>query len=39
MMGVFEYVSVLTSIIVGLGIAHLLGGVAGLVQHPGRHKS
>lgn len=38
-MGVFEYVSVLTSIIVGLGIAHLLGGVAGLVQHPGRHKS
>ena len=38
-MGVFEYVSVLTSIIVGLGIAHLLRGVAGLIQHPGRHKS
>ena len=38
-MGVFEYVSVLTSIIVGLGIAHLLRGVASLVQHPGRYKS
>lgn len=35
-MGVFEYVSVLTSIIVGLGIAHLLKGVATIVQHPGR---
>ena len=38
-MGVFEYVSVLTSIIIGLGIAHLLRGVAGLVQHPSRHKT
>ncbi|MEM9313322.1 MAG: hypothetical protein AAGA95_01740 [Pseudomonadota bacterium] len=37
-MDLFEYISVLTSIIVGLGIAHLLRGVAGLVQHPGRHK-
>jgi hypothetical protein len=36
--GIFEYISVLTSIIIGLGIAHLLRGVAGLVQHPGRHK-
>ena len=35
-MGVFEYVSVLTSIIVGLGIANLLKGVAEIVQHPGR---
>ena len=34
-MGVFEYVSVLTSIIVGLGIAHLLRGVAGLgLEYP-----
>ena len=37
-MGVFEYVSVLTSIIVGLGIAHLLKGVASIVQHPGRNR-
>jgi hypothetical protein len=34
----FEYISVLTSIIVGLGMAHLLRGLAGLVQHPGREK-
>ena len=32
----FEYVSVLTSVIVGLGVAHLLQGVARLVQHPSR---
>jgi hypothetical protein len=38
-MGVFEYVSVLTSIVVGLGIAHLLTGVATIVQHPGRQKA
>ena len=38
-MGLFEYISVLTSIIVGLGIAHLLRGVAELVQHPGRHRT
>jgi hypothetical protein len=37
-MGIFEYISVLTSIIVGLGIAHLLRGLAGLVQHPGRYR-
>jgi hypothetical protein len=37
-MGVFEYVSVLTSIIVGLGIAHLLQGIATIVQHPGRRR-
>ena len=37
-MDLFEYISVLTSIIVGLGIAHLLRGVAQLVQHPGRHR-
>lgn len=35
-MGVFEYVSVLTSIVVGLAIAHLLRGVVGIIQHPGR---
>ena len=38
-MGAFEYVSVLTSIVVGLAIAHLLQGVANLVQHPGRAKT
>jgi hypothetical protein len=38
-MGMFEYVSVLTSIIVGLGLAHLLQGVARLVQHPGRTRT
>jgi hypothetical protein len=35
-MGVFEYVSVLTSIVIGLGIAHLLSGVVRIIQHPGR---
>ncbi|HEY5774726.1 MAG TPA: hypothetical protein VIS57_01460 [Xanthomonadales bacterium] len=38
-MGVFEYVSVLTSLVVGLGIAHLLKGVASIVQHPGRNRT
>ena len=33
-MDIFEYTAVLTSIIIGLGIAHLLRGVAGLIQHP-----
>ena len=30
----FEYISVLSSIIVGLGIAHLLRGVIGIIHHP-----
>ena len=33
-MEISEYVAVLTSIIIGLGIAHLLHGVARLIQHP-----
>jgi len=33
-MGMFEYVAVLTSIIVGLGITHLLQGTARLFQEP-----
>ena len=37
-MSMFEYVAVLTSIIIGLSIAHLLQGVARLIQHPGRAK-
>ena len=36
-MSMFEYVSVLTSIVVGLGLAHLLQGVARIAQHPGRN--
>lgn len=32
----FEYVFVLASVIIGLAITHLLQGVAGIVQHPGR---
>ena len=38
-MGVFEYVSVLTSIVIGMGIAHLLRGVARVIQHRGRGTS
>lgn len=30
----FEYIAVLTSIIIGLGMAQLLRGVAGLIQQP-----
>ena len=35
-MSSFEYLSVLISIVVGLGISHLLAGVARLVRHRGR---
>ena len=35
-MGVYEYVAVLTSIIIGLSITHLLYGLATIVQHPDR---
>lgn len=35
-MGMFEYVIVLTSIVIGLALTHLMQGVAGLIQHPGR---
>lgn len=34
----FNYVMVLASVIIGLGVTHLLTGVAGIVQHPGRAK-
>lgn len=37
-MDIFNYVMVLASVIIGLGITHLLQGVAGIVQHPGREK-
>ena len=35
-MDVYEYVAVLTSIIIGLSITHLLYGLATIVQNPGR---
>ena len=38
-MGIFEYVSVLTSIIIGLGLTVLLRGVSVLIQHPRRAKA
>lgn len=38
-MDMFNYVMVLASVIIGLGIAHLLQGVGGIVQHPHREKS
>jgi hypothetical protein len=34
----FNYVMVLASVIIGLGITHLLTGVAGVIQHPNRAK-
>jgi hypothetical protein len=37
-MEIFNYVMVLASVIIGLGITHLLMGVAGIVQHPAREK-
>ena len=37
-MEMFNYVMVLASVIIGLGITHLLTGVAGMVQHPERDK-
>ena len=37
-MTTFEYLAVLISIIVGLGITHLLGGVARFIHHPDRYK-
>jgi len=37
-MDFFNYVMVLSSVIIGLGITHLLQGVAGIVQHPRRDK-
>jgi hypothetical protein len=37
-MEMFDYVMVLASVIIGLGITHLLTGVAGIIQHPARAK-
>ena len=38
-MEMFNYVMVLASVIIGLGITHLLQGVGRIVQHPGREKT
>lgn len=35
-MGIFEYVLIFASIVLGLAVTHLMQGVAALVQHPGR---
>src|SRR5436305_14647648 len=35
-MHMFEYVIVLTSIVIGLALTHLMQGVAGVIQHPQR---
>jgi hypothetical protein len=37
-MDMFNYVMVLASVIVGLGVTHLLHGVVGIIQHPAREK-
>ena len=37
-MDFFNYVMVLSSVIIGLGLTHLLQGVAGIAQHPQREK-
>ena len=37
-MEIFNYVMVLASVIIGLGITHLLQGIAGIAQHPAREK-
>lgn len=37
-MEIFEYVIVLTSIVIGLAVTHLMQGIAGLVQHPGKDR-
>ena len=37
-MQMFEYVIVLTSIVIGLALTHLMQGIAGLIQHPGRDR-
>ena len=37
-MDIFNYVMVLASVIIGLSMTHLLQGVAGIVQNPGREK-
>ena len=35
-MGMFEYVVVLTGVVIGLALTHLMQGVARIIEHPGR---
>jgi hypothetical protein len=35
-MGMFEYVIVLTGVVIGLALTHLMQGVAKIIEHPGR---
>lgn len=35
-MGIFEYILIFVSIVLGLAVTHLMQGVAAIVQHPGR---
>jgi hypothetical protein len=35
---IFLHIRVVMGVILGLGIARLLGGIARFIQHPGRHK-
>ena len=35
-MGMFEYVIVLTGVVIGLALAHLMQGIAKIIEHPGR---
>lgn len=37
-MQMFEYIIVLISIVIGLALTHLMQGIAGLIQHPGRER-
>ena len=37
-MQMFEYIIVLISIVIGLALTHLMQGIAGLIQHPGRDR-
>jgi hypothetical protein len=35
----FTHIRIVMGMVIGLGIARLLTGVAGLIQHPGRHQA
>jgi hypothetical protein len=35
-MGMFEYVVILTGVIIGLALTHLMQGLARIIEHPGR---
>lgn len=35
-MGMFEYVIVLTGVVIGLALTHLMQGIAKIIEHPGR---